>query len=46
MSGRRSVVKIAELQHDEKQVVPTPLSRIRVGERDGFETLTGSLLYC
>jgi hypothetical protein len=35
-SGRRSVVKIiAESlsQHDEKHVVPTPLSGIRVGGR-------------
>jgi hypothetical protein len=36
MSGRRPVVKIiAESlsQHDEKHVVPTPLSGIRVGGR-------------
>jgi hypothetical protein len=36
MSGRRLVVKIiAESlsQHDEKHVVPTPLSGIRVGGR-------------
>jgi hypothetical protein len=36
-SGRRPVVKIfAESlsQHDEKHVVPTPLSGIRVGRRD------------
>jgi hypothetical protein len=36
MSGRRPVVKIiAESlsQHDEKHVVPNPLSRIRVGRR-------------
>jgi hypothetical protein len=35
-SGRRPVVKIiAESlsQHDEKHVVPTPLSGIRVGKR-------------
>jgi hypothetical protein len=36
MSGRRPVVKIiAEslTQHDEKHVIPTPLSGIRVGGR-------------
>jgi hypothetical protein len=36
-SGRRQIVKIiAESlsQHDEKHVVPTPLSGIRVGERE------------
>jgi hypothetical protein len=39
MSGRRSVVKIISesLSHDEKHVVPTPLSRIRVGKRDQLE---------
>jgi hypothetical protein len=38
-SGRRPVVKIiAESlsQHDEKHVVPTPLSGIRVGGRRSF----------
>jgi hypothetical protein len=36
MSGRWPVVKIigeSLLQHDEKRVVPTPLSGIRVGKR-------------
>jgi hypothetical protein len=35
MSGRRPVVIIAESlsQHDEKHVVPTPLSGIRVERR-------------
>jgi hypothetical protein len=38
-SGRRLVVKIVAkslLQHDEKHVVPTPLSGIRVGKRKNF----------
>jgi hypothetical protein len=35
MSGKRPVVKIIKnlSQHDEKHVVPTPLSEIRVGKR-------------
>jgi hypothetical protein len=39
-SGRRPVVKIiAETlsQHDEKHVVPTPLTEIRVGKRFSYE---------
>jgi hypothetical protein len=41
MSGRQPVVKIIaeSLSHDEKHVVPTPLSGIRVGGRIS-ETMT------
>jgi hypothetical protein len=49
MSGRRPVVKIiAEslLQHDEKHVVPTPLSGIRVGGRRRFISHTYDVCVC
>jgi hypothetical protein len=47
MSGRRTVVKIIakSLSHDEKHVVPTPLSGIRVGERRSVVNSIDSMVY-